>query len=501
MNDWLPFCDCPAPAGGFSSALGLALALGLFMLGHWLWWKFAMKGWLNMTLMMKIFAVVVLMFAVGLVVAMKDLGEKDPGDASAIDASNGGPLPRLVSLGGGKCIPCVMMDPIRKELRAEYANRLQVVYHDVGQEREAGEQYGIRIIPTLIYFDAQGKELGRTEGFQTKQQIITSFAKWGVDLNQAVTGNDAKALSTSDVSTPAEYQVQFAAATATQSTTSEQAMLLGEAYPLLGDGPLAKARLTSLPEGQLMQAGDVIIQATDVKAMVDDAPPNMQPRLKRNQLYLLEQLATQRLVTAKAKSALVKKPGEKVTDQEAIQRYLQSVAAGVKVSDPEILQFYQSNSAMLGGAPLAEVKEQIMQYLLGQAQQTHVDQHIQTLVHQADIQLDEQWTKAQVQTALDNPVDRIRAGGQPSMIDFGSHGCGPCDMMTPILERLAKSYVGRAEILFVPVAEHQILAARFGVQGIPTQIFFDAQGREVFRHTGFLSQDKIEAQLAQMGVR
>lgn len=184
-----------------------------------------------------------------------------------------------------------------------------------------------------------------------------------------------------------------------------------------------------------------------------------------------------------------------------IERYLRSVAEGAKVTDDDVRAFYQANAAMLGGAPLEQVQDQIRRYLLGQAQKAHVQQHIDKLVGQADIQLDRQWVEEQAKVALDNTVDRTRAKGKPAMIDFGSHGCGPCDMMTPILETLAKTYDGRAAILFVPVNEHQILAARYGVQSIPTQIFFDTNGREVYRHTGFLAQDKIEAKLAEIGVR
>ena len=93
-------------------------------------------------------------------------------------------LPRLVSLGAGKCVPCKAMEPIREELQSDYAGRLRVAYHDVWQNPRAGERYGIRLIPTLIYFDAQGRELGRTEGYRTKRQILDAFAQWGVSLRE-----------------------------------------------------------------------------------------------------------------------------------------------------------------------------------------------------------------------------------------------------------------------------------------------------------------------------
>jgi len=487
----------------------LTAGFGLFLLGRWLWWKFALKGWFCMKNVMKIVAVVALVLAVGVVLALKEGGDTPAPDAGPATQSTrtttgesvDGPLPRLVSLGAGKCVPCKMMEPIREELREEYAGRLRVVYHDVWQDRAIGEQYGIRLIPTLIYFDADGNELGRTEGYKTKPEIIEAFRDWGVDLHHAE-ADEADGREAPDASVPAAADLKPVAAPANDPQKTDPAMTLGEAYPLLGDGPLGAAALTRLPAGRVLQAGEVAVTTDDLKTTVDNAQPQTRTKLKQQQLFLLEQLATQRLLAAEARRAGDDRANAPAADdQQVIQDYLGSVAGDVTISDREIRQFYQANSAMMGGAPLDQVRNQIRQYLLGQAQQARVTQHIEKLVRRADVQLDRQWVGAQAEVALDNPVDRIRADGKPAMIDFGSHGCGPCDMMTPILERLAKTYDGRAEILFVPVNAHPILAARYGVQGIPTQIFFDAEGREVHRHTGFLAQDQIESRLSQMGVR
>ncbi len=102
--------------------------------------------------------------------------------------------------------------------------------------------------------------------------------------------------------------------------------------------------------------------------------------------------------------------------------------------------------------------------------------------------------------ARDNPVDQARDSGKPSLVDFGATGCGPCDRMTPILEDLEDKYPGKRNVLFVHVCEKQILGAKYGIQTIPVQVFFDKDGREVFRHTGFFPQDEIEKKLAEMGV-
>jgi thioredoxin 1 len=91
-------------------------------------------------------------------------------------------LPRLVDVGADKCIPCIAMAPILEELKKEYAGILDVEFVDVWKNPNAGQKYGIRGIPTQIFYDASGKELGRHMGFISKEQILQSFKKLGVEL-------------------------------------------------------------------------------------------------------------------------------------------------------------------------------------------------------------------------------------------------------------------------------------------------------------------------------
>ena len=91
-------------------------------------------------------------------------------------------LPKLLDLGAGKCIPCKMMAPILEELKKEYAGRMEVVFIDVWQNPDAGKQYGIEVIPTQIFYDAEGKELFRHVGFFGKEDILGKWKELGVDL-------------------------------------------------------------------------------------------------------------------------------------------------------------------------------------------------------------------------------------------------------------------------------------------------------------------------------
>jgi len=90
--------------------------------------------------------------------------------------------------------------------------------------------------------------------------------------------------------------------------------------------------------------------------------------------------------------------------------------------------------------------------------------------------------------------------GTVTMIDLGANSCIPCKMMAPIMENLKKTYEGKAAIRFVDVYQNKAQAQVFGIRAIPTQIFFDKNGREVYRHEGFLGEAAIVEQLKKMGV-
>ncbi len=91
-------------------------------------------------------------------------------------------LPRLLDLGAGKCIPCKMMAPILEELKKEYAGRLEVQFIDVWKNPDAGKQYGVQMIPTQIFYAADGKELFRHAGFFGKADILAKWKELGVNL-------------------------------------------------------------------------------------------------------------------------------------------------------------------------------------------------------------------------------------------------------------------------------------------------------------------------------
>jgi len=94
----------------------------------------------------------------------------------------------------------------------------------------------------------------------------------------------------------------------------------------------------------------------------------------------------------------------------------------------------------------------------------------------------------------------IPVRGKVTMVDLGARKCIPCKMMAPILERLEKLYAGKAAIVFLDVWVDPEPATHFRIRIIPTQIFFNKKGEEVYRHEGFMSEKEIVAVLQKLGV-
>ena len=93
------------------------------------------------------------------------------------------------------------------------------------------------------------------------------------------------------------------------------------------------------------------------------------------------------------------------------------------------------------------------------------------------------------------------SNGKPTLAEFGRGVCIPCKEMKPILEELSVEYKGELNVVIVEVDDNVELTRQFGIMMIPTQIFLDSDGKEVFRHVGFYPKEEIIVQLSKMGIK
>jgi thioredoxin 1 len=98
-------------------------------------------------------------------------------DAVSAEATT---LPRLVDLGATRCIPCRMMAPILDELREEYRGVVSVEFIDVLENPDAANAHAVEIISTQVFFDAQGREVARHQGFMPREDILAQFEAMGI---------------------------------------------------------------------------------------------------------------------------------------------------------------------------------------------------------------------------------------------------------------------------------------------------------------------------------
>ena len=149
-----------------------------------------------MNKMGKIGIVVVLIAAVVVAIAVREnkSGRNSTGPGGQVAARQipaeytpeqitGQGLPVLIDIGAGTCIPCKLMAPILEELRKELEGRCVVQFIDLNKFPDAAQVYGIRVMPTQIFYDASGKERFRHEGFYAKADILTKWKELGVDLS------------------------------------------------------------------------------------------------------------------------------------------------------------------------------------------------------------------------------------------------------------------------------------------------------------------------------
>jgi len=274
-----------------------------------------------------------------------------------------------------------------------------------------------------------------------------------------------------------------------------------DVYPFLPSGCLKYAVLAEMPAGVVLKSGAYEITENDLQVKMQGYPEEIKKQLQKNAFFLLEQVATDTLLVQLATGHFKGKEVKGKKDRELVNLYFQEAVKEISVTEKEARRFFEENASMMGGAKFEQVKPDLIGFLTQEKRKKVVQELIESIGKKIPVEVSASWTEKQALLARDNPVDRARTSNLPSLVDFGADGCIPCDMMAPILKKLEQKYKGRLNVVFVHVREQQVLAARYGIQSIPVQIFFDREGREVFRHTGFFSEEELEKKIAQLGVR
>ena len=277
---------------------------------------------------------------------------------------------------------------------------------------------------------------------------------------------------------------------------SAEVPTMGKAYPEFSEGILKSAKLEKMDRSLLLKANGFEIKDSFVEGVFGQITPEIRKQLERSMLFLLDQEVMEKLIKDDAKSMGIE---TEPPSEQMFQAYIDRVTKGVTVPEKAARTFYDENREMVGGVPFDQVKEPIQGLLLQQKKQETLQTHIQGLAGKAQMRINKDWVKKQVEIARDNPLDRARLSGKPTMIQFSDAGCAPCQMMKPIVKKLKKKYADAINVISIPIRENQMLAKRFNVQAVPVQVFFDKEGKKVHHHMGFMAEADIVSQFKKMG--
>ncbi|HEX2983864.1 MAG TPA: thioredoxin family protein [Ignavibacteriales bacterium] len=115
--------------------------------------------------MRKFVALLIFILALTVSVSAQDKKKDAPKEAK--------PKITFVELGSVNCIPCKKMQPVMKAVEKKYGPQIKVIFYDVWQNDQSkyADEYKIRLIPTQVFLDENGKEIGRHEGFYAEEDM------------------------------------------------------------------------------------------------------------------------------------------------------------------------------------------------------------------------------------------------------------------------------------------------------------------------------------------
>ncbi|MGB3342137.1 MAG: thioredoxin domain-containing protein [bacterium] len=273
--------------------------------------------------------------------------------------------------------------------------------------------------------------------------------------------------------------------------------------------PEEAKEILSHPENVLAEVNGEVIAVSQFDSIFNALPQQAKDYFKDDKAGFLEELIARQLLLQDArrkkiqekseyKTAVAQNPGQ--AEDILINRLIQNMVSKVSLTENELKEFFEQHKDQFPNKDYESVKEKLRPMAIEEKQRLTIEQNLNELELNTKIIRNEVWIKKQVSLIPDNPLNKALKSGKAVVADFGRGTCMPCKMMEPILKKLQKDYEGKASILILDVGEYASLSQKYGVRMIPTQIFFDANGKEVYRHQGFMPEEDIVAQLKKTGV-
>ena len=236
--------------------------------------------------------------------------------------------------------------------------------------------------------------------------------------------------------------------------------------------------------------------------------------LREEPLQYLDGLIMKRIVLQEAKKQGITPPPKtyKDTDKdplspddylitELMKKQFSSLPA---VTQEEVQAFYSMFKDRMEGKPLNEVAPAIEQLIRQGKQEEALRSYLANLRKNSSVEIDQIRLKKIAakppESNTEEDFKKALQGGKPVLVDFGANSCLPCRQLRPILKAVSEEYSGKAGVLVIDIYKYQDLAREYKVQVIPTLVFFDGKGKEVFRQIGVMEREQIIAKLKEIGM-
>lgn len=262
------------------------------------------------------------------------------------------------------------------------------------------------------------------------------------------------------------------------------------------------------PERQVLaMINDQKITVAQFDRELGKVPPPFQEVFREEPKQYLDQLVTKEILLQEARRLGVNPdPAAKREDVDLsiMQNLLKKeVLDKIQVDPKEVAEVYKQHKDQMGKKSLAEVTPMIEEAIRKLKGKEKAEEYLASLKNKAKIEIDESRLKgvtaAVASTNTKEEFNQAMKGGKPVLVDFGANSCMPCRQIRPILKEIGKEYSEKAKVLIIDVYKYQDLAREHRVQLIPTLIFFDKGGKEVFRHVGAWDKDSIVGKLKEAG--
>ncbi len=262
------------------------------------------------------------------------------------------------------------------------------------------------------------------------------------------------------------------------------------------------------PERQkLANINGRIITVAQFGRELTTVPSPYQEMLKEEPKQFLDQLITREILLQEAKRLGVKSdPSAKGEEIEVslMQNLLkQEVMDKITVSKEEVDELYRAHKDQLGKKKYEEVAQVIENLIRDAKGKEKMEEYLASLRGKAKIDINEnRLAEIKAQPPPFNTSEEFKkalGSGKPVLVDFGSNSCIPCRQLRPILKEIGQELTGKAHILVVDVYKYQDMAKEYKVSLIPTLVFFNNSGKEVFRHVGAWDKASILGKLKEIG--